>query len=147
MPQLRSKNAQKGRCEIDWISVKDKLPDKWDWYLTVQMFPDKGRYYRGIRRTEFSSFDKSWESNSTIVTHWMPLPELPEEADERKSPDKFKEVFGSVSPPVTCGECAFWGKDENQEHRPCSNPDSFYVDGVQLGEGWYCPLGKLREDA
>ena len=56
----------------EWISVKDKLPNKNARYLVVfsNIVPD---YAIG-----FSSFwTETNDFNHTDITHWMPLPELP----------------------------------------------------------------------
>lgn len=56
----------------EWISVKDRLPDKQDRYLVV--FSNIEPYYC----IGFSSFfPETMEFNHTNITHWMPLPEMP----------------------------------------------------------------------
>lgn len=69
--------AEKDEKKPEWISVKDRLPDKkCEAYLCSLdscLFP--GSQYISIRT--FCD-DGKWEANGT-VTHWMPLPELPKE--------------------------------------------------------------------
>ncbi len=84
-----------------WISVKDRLPEehasiferfyateKWDgamWrresdsVLVVASFPDGGR-----RVVDGKTHDGQWNTTVSkilphVITHWMPMPELPEE--------------------------------------------------------------------
>lgn len=78
----------------EWISVKDRLPQKDGYYLvTINYFGN----YQGIdvryfakdgetvdeydlagQKDVWCSYDNEWGYVSTdSVTHWMPLPELP----------------------------------------------------------------------
>lgn len=72
--------AEKDEKKPEWISVKDRLPEKKNeaylCSLDSCLFP--GSQYISIRA--FCD-DGKWEANGT-VTHWMPLPEPPKE-DER----------------------------------------------------------------
>lgn len=65
---------------MEWISIKDKLPDS-DTYVLILLsvkFATVSYYFE-------DSFGKWWSDNWDIwnkeytddVTHWMPLPELP----------------------------------------------------------------------
>ena len=56
---------------MEWISVKDKLPEKNDRYLTLDSFPNN--YKIGVSTGSFEN--GGWVSTS--ITHWMPLPEPP----------------------------------------------------------------------
>jgi len=75
----------------EWISVKDRLPEKpdFDWVLVqTKMSPEN--YYgvphiaelrNGIWFTDM--LDDPMEKTLSInVTHWMPLPEPPSKEDE-----------------------------------------------------------------
>ena len=70
----------------EWISVKERLPDDFEWVLAV----DKDRC---VGEAMFSSMDGSWdgpygEYHLYGVTHWMPMPEPPgEEVDSDASDD------------------------------------------------------------
>jgi hypothetical protein len=56
----------------EWISVKDRLPEKEDRYLTFEK-------PFGIS-TEYWRHDKIWQRDPYhCITHWQPLPEPPHE--------------------------------------------------------------------
>ena len=69
--------AEKDAKKPEWISVKDRLPEKKNeaylCSLDSCLFP--GSQYISIRA--FCG-DGEWDANGT-VTHWMPLPEPPKE--------------------------------------------------------------------
>ena len=73
-----------------WFNVKDRLPANDDDYLTyvmdngcsyrieVQRFYKNPRILKGIYADSSTHWEKTtWDDN--IVTHWMPLPETPDE--------------------------------------------------------------------
>jgi len=73
---------------MQWISVKDRLPDFLENVLTFR--PVKGKYSNpphevpSIRTDYLDSIGKNgprWSRDSTVqvseITHWMPLPEEP----------------------------------------------------------------------
>lgn len=64
-----------------WISVKDRLPEDDGPVITVYHF--KGNTVRYISTLSYFAFDPQphWQHESTrlVVTHWMPLPQPPEE--------------------------------------------------------------------
>ena len=70
-----------------WISVKHRLPEKSDFDKPVKIWTT---YYGYVSEAYFSDegeFCKEWDgkryySKITGVTHWMPLPQPPQE-DER----------------------------------------------------------------
>jgi len=55
---------------MNWISVKERLPDKNGRYLTYDPYSKKIFISRYIKNK-----DNEIQSG---VTHWMPLPEVPE---------------------------------------------------------------------
>jgi hypothetical protein len=76
--------------EMEWISVKDRLPQYEDDYLTyiidngcsyrqqVQRFVKKPKTLKGMYGDSFTHWELTqWDDN--IVTHWMPLPKPPKE--------------------------------------------------------------------
>lgn len=63
----------------EWISVKDEMPSKNDDYLCCVIVPNLSGGYR-IEQTVIH-YSKVLRFNCIepkIVTHWMPLPQLPE---------------------------------------------------------------------
>ncbi len=68
----------------DWISVKDRLPEWMKSCLCAVIVPQKGGgYSRELRILHISDTQpKVWNCEGMIVTHWMPLPEPPEEGEE-----------------------------------------------------------------
>ena len=82
----------------EWISVKDRLPEDDSTVLVVAIAEFAARITFGMYRRVVKIFDDdedaweildpihnlswSWASNQNAeVTHWMPLPELPEEGE------------------------------------------------------------------
>ena len=68
----------------EWISVEDRLPDKWRDVL-IMLKEDFGRSYQ-----IGDCCDKEWSINNYhdwwgphgAVTHWQPLPPLPEPPED-----------------------------------------------------------------
>ena len=70
----------------NWISVKDRLPSKEDYYL---IYPE-GKYagvgadfwpyddFRGHKKNTFEITSEFDDVTQVYVTHWMPLPNPPE---------------------------------------------------------------------
>jgi hypothetical protein len=63
---------------MNWISVKDRLPGKGP-VLVYQP-------YNGIRKVSLQPYHSSvWETKGetgATITHWMPLPNPPQEATD-----------------------------------------------------------------
>lgn len=79
---LEKLSAEKDEKKPEWTSVKDRLPEKKNeaylCSLDSGLFP--GIQYISIR--EFCD-DGEWEAHG-MVTHWMPLPELPKEKESHE---------------------------------------------------------------
>ena len=71
------KNIDDALEKKKWISVKDRLPDTKGYYLCTYIFYNHRFYYDRFFDTE----DKKFQTTDKI-THWMPLPELPEDENE-----------------------------------------------------------------
>lgn len=100
--QLQEENAalrQKDAADKDvgkWISVKDRLPDEDGSYLVTECvgniwFTSVARYthkYNGLEvhlidKAIWYDFDSEYGDFEKVgITHWMPLPEPPEEGAE-----------------------------------------------------------------
>lgn len=74
----------------EWISVKDKLPDKDD--INDYLITDGKRCFVGFYRHKVKAWDnftlgwvQEYYSDGSVedieITHWMPLPEPPKDGD------------------------------------------------------------------
>lgn len=63
---------------MEWISVKDRLPQK---YSNVLIYTSFGYVTNGmwVPYKNIFVYDRGYELEKDEVTHWMPLPEPPEE--------------------------------------------------------------------
>ena len=73
---------------MEWISVKDRLPDKDGWYLVYAPgYWGNSRIY-GLDGMAYSNFKRNYKDHwgiergagrgwPGIITHWMPLPKAP----------------------------------------------------------------------
>lgn len=61
----------------EWISVKDRLPEKTKLVLTVTTngYISINSIYYGVR----------WMNYDPIITHWLPIPEPPKGKEERQN--------------------------------------------------------------
>lgn len=71
-----------GWRKTEWISVKERLPEKEGYYITFALCSDNGVIpMKFVFTTVRGQKVKRWEWNGRIspwvVTHWMPLPEPP----------------------------------------------------------------------
>ena len=68
---------------MGWISVKDRLPEKYGRYLALTPSRLKGKEYDEwliyyLPQSGFYDTDPEWgDIEMDDVTHWMPLPEAP----------------------------------------------------------------------
>ena len=85
--------ALRETAERRWISVKDRLPDGFKWYLVVNQ---AGKIFLAM----YSVANKSWLDNNSLLrdpTHWMPLPERPAilaDKQEPQGPAHHNSLFG-----------------------------------------------------
>ena len=63
--------------KMEWISVKDRLPDKENEVLVFEFRGDVSMAY--ISGYEWRNFESDFKMDSSYITHWMPLPEPPKE--------------------------------------------------------------------
>lgn len=80
---LTAENAALREKVPQWISVEDRLPiDRLSKYLVA--FRDAGGSIVDMARyfpSDGWTCD-NWEVPQNLITHWMPLPEAPEEGDK-----------------------------------------------------------------
>ena len=97
---LRAQQEQESKPLSGWISVKDRLPEMGEHYQSEDVLvcidyrpddPDTTKdSYVSIDHVDFNCFGQGWfscerddprdgEPSPYFVTHWMPLPEPPEE--------------------------------------------------------------------
>ena len=81
--RLTAENAALREKVPQWISVEDRLPiDRLSKYLVA--FRDAGGSIVDMARyfpSDGWTCD-NWEVPQNLITHWMPLPEAPEEGDK-----------------------------------------------------------------
>ena len=77
---------------MNWISIKDRLPENDGWYLVFAPgYWGNSRIY-GLDGMAYSNFKHNYKEHwgiergtsrgwAGIITHWMPLPEPPEEGE------------------------------------------------------------------
>lgn len=69
----------------EWIRVEDRLPESAGWYLVFYNGSEmQVAYFRGRKWP----FDNHYHT----ITHWMPLPEPPEEMSQGTCPRDSMEV-------------------------------------------------------
>lgn len=72
---------------MNWISVKDRLPEDEEAVLVYYRFDDESKMsFYGILTYYVYDPYPHWQHESTglKVTHWMPLPEPPEEGNLKR---------------------------------------------------------------
>ena len=62
--------------QVNWISVKDRLPEE-----KVKVLVVLGSNIRGKRICIDQRISGNWRGLGCLVTHWMPLPEPPKEGE------------------------------------------------------------------
>lgn len=64
---------------MEWISVKDRLPDGMSWFLCFTKLGYMNVYYfmDGIWHDVDDEYEHIEKAAQSIITHWIPLPEPP----------------------------------------------------------------------
>lgn len=63
----------------EWINAKEKFPDLYAICLCCVIIPERGGGYSRMQKIiRFNGPKNGWECDGMIVTHWIPLPPLPE---------------------------------------------------------------------
>lgn len=75
----RSSVTKVGGLNMEWISVKDRVPDEAGTYIVTAHDGHKTRVTFRKWQNRFKCFDKSGSGAYWNITHWMPLPEPPKE--------------------------------------------------------------------
>lgn len=92
---LREQELERNSHDVtrsrEWISVKDRLPENERNVLAYYGFDNDGSGELGMMFMGTLSYfccdpEPHWQHASTglVVTHWMPMPEPPEEGDQGK---------------------------------------------------------------
>lgn len=70
---ITTKDGKRIKIQIYWVSVKDRLPEKYEEVLVYS-----AKY--GVQVDWIAdNTDYLWWNYGELVTHWMPLPEPPKE--------------------------------------------------------------------
>ena len=74
------------RHEMQWISVKDKLPEEWiddddNTYINYLIYMP---YFKAASVGVYNDDEEIWlfRGIEVKVSHWMPLPDAPKEAND-----------------------------------------------------------------
>lgn len=69
----------------EWISIKDRLPEDFGWFLVIDEYMPInlsvtiGFYEGADSEINWLPLDSRASQESMVVTHWMPLPEPPKD--------------------------------------------------------------------
>lgn len=77
-----------------WVNVRERLPEKEGWYLVYAPGYHGNSHIYGLSGLAYSKFDPNYKRHwgiergtgggwAGIITHWMPLPEPPDELEKR----------------------------------------------------------------
>lgn len=67
---------------MKWISVKERLPEKYGDYLTLPVYRKDRESYTSqfhVHNQTWTKEDENAYDYKVEITHWMPLPEPPTE--------------------------------------------------------------------
>ena len=79
IPTFRVEQMMENFAKPDWISVKDRMPEKHGWYLVARKktYPtDSGM------QVCFFCHGRFMVDKKIKITHWKPLPEYPESEEK-----------------------------------------------------------------
>lgn len=71
--------ADADKVMLQWISVKERLPEVGTWCLWMYPTGPEVNQYEGKLDDGTMLFHRSWYDSDDEVTYWMPLPEPPKE--------------------------------------------------------------------
>ena len=71
---------------MEWIGVEERLPEDRRHYLVACTWNE----IRWVTKLLWDGYRFHVKQATSIVTHWQPLPELPEPAEPPKEPGPFK---------------------------------------------------------
>lgn len=91
--RLLARNQELQAAIPCWISVKDRLPDRFEPVIVCR---EAGKVEQGHR--DVKDWWKVYGARTKRVTHWMPLPEPPKEAQSATWPGKDKPQTGAHLP-------------------------------------------------
>ena len=95
---------------MEWISVKDRLPETATDCLVVLYFKDGGEKLVDIAHFSDGEFYTSMDGFFTKLTHWMPLPSLPDydliESEDFIKHGKWKLSEYEYDDCAKCSQCA-----------------------------------------
>ena len=76
--------------ENQWISVNDRLPEPYEDVLVCMYLPFRERNKQAVTLSYYLGDDEGYffdEDAGVRVTHWLPLPALPEREDDTDGKD------------------------------------------------------------
>lgn len=84
---------------MEWISVKERLPETDSSFLVAgrDRYVTVADWYAAEQRWDLSREDKAIGVSSATITHWMPLPEPPEQSEQMqaalaRSAERLKDI-------------------------------------------------------
>ena len=99
---------------MTWVKISDRHPSKdecnkyWGWFTVLRKypegsFPDRPDISRYDGHDEDYSFTHKWKYHwDEYITHWMPLPDLPKEKDEKNNTYNSNDWYDFV--PISSNE-------------------------------------------
>lgn len=123
---------------MDWIDIKNKLPEHNQWCLTWWdgcKLPLTAIFKKAKKKGSFIGIDgESWMASKDEITHWMPVPEEPRDGKNVVSTESklnLADVTGS----------AFTADD--MKHAFCAGEE--FANECKCGECHYCTEIKVED--